>query len=97
MFIDSRCHGYRIYSTHGPAITLSAYGGGIGSKTGLYLVDDVVRKLPPRERLNVQGFPDWYEFPDSMSNQQRWKQTGNSVSVPVLQKISEAINAQVIA
>lgn len=85
------CQGYRIYSTHGPAITLSAYGG-VGSKTGLYIVDDVVRKLSPRECLNVQGFPDWYEFPDSVSNQQRWKQTGNSVSVPVLQKIVEAIN-----
>lgn len=91
------CQSYRIYSPHDPAITLSAYGGGIGSKTGLYLVDDVVRKLSPREFLNVQGFPDWYEFPDSVSNQQRWKQSGNSVSVPVLQKIIEAINEQVIA
>lgn len=91
------CQGYRIYSTRGPAITLSAYGGGTGNKTGLYLVDDVIRKLSPRECLNVHGFPDWYKFPDGVSNQQRWKQTGNSVSVSVLQKIVEAINEQVIA
>lgn len=91
------CQGYRIYSTHVPAITLSAYGGGICSKMGLYLVGDVIRKLLHRECLNVQGFPDWYEFHDGVSDHQRWKQTGNSVSVPVLQKIVEAINEKVIA
>ncbi len=31
--------GERIYHTLGHAITLSAYGGGVGSKTGLYLVN----------------------------------------------------------
>lgn len=87
--------GNRIYSPNGHAITLSAYGGGAGSKTGLYLVDDVVRKLSPNECLRVQGFPSWYEFPETVSNQQRWKQTGNSVSVPVLEKIVDAINNQI--
>ena len=91
--VNKGCQGERIYSTKGTAITLSAYGGGAGAKTGLYLVDGVVRKLSPAECLRVQGFPDWYEFP-AISDSQRWKQTGNSVSVPVLHAIMEAANAQ---
>lgn len=91
--VNKGCQGERIYSTKGTAITLSAYGGGAGAKTGLYLVDGVVRKLSPAECLRVQGFPDWYEFP-AISDSQRWKQTGNSVSVPVLHAIMDAANAQ---
>lgn len=41
--------GERIYSPLGTAITLSAYGGGAGAKTGLYRVNGKVRKLAPRE------------------------------------------------
>ena len=37
--------GERIYSEDGVAITLSASGGGVGSKTGLYLINGKVRKL----------------------------------------------------
>src|SRR5690606_31842143 len=40
--------GERIYDPYGHAITLSAHGGGIGSKTGLYKIGDVIRKLTPR-------------------------------------------------
>ena len=41
--------GERIYHENSHAITLSAYGGGVGAKTGLYLVNDKIRKLAPRE------------------------------------------------
>ncbi len=77
--------GERIYHPLGHAITLSAYGGGVGSKTGLYLVNGKIRKLSPRECARVQGFPD--SFILNPSDIQSYKQLGNSVSVNVLQHI----------
>jgi DNA (cytosine-5)-methyltransferase 1 len=77
--------GERIYHTLGHAITLSAYGGGVGSKTGLYFIRGKIRKLSPRECARVQGFPD--NFILNSSDIQTYKQFGNSVSVNVLQQI----------
>lgn len=87
--INKGGQGDRIYSPKGHAITLSAYGGGTGSKTGAYLIDGVVRKLAPEECKRVQGFPEGYKI--SVSDQQAWKQFGNSVAVPVLIAITENI------
>lgn len=77
--------GERIYHPHGHAVTLSAYGGGVGSKTGLYLINGQIRKLSPRECARIQGFPD--SFILNKIDSQSYKQFGNSVSVNVLQKI----------
>jgi DNA (cytosine-5)-methyltransferase 1 len=83
--INKGGQGDRIYSPKGHAITLSAYGGGSGAKTGAYLINGKVRKLAPEECRAVQGFPDWYKI--VVSNSQAWKQFGNSVAVPVLRSI----------
>lgn len=77
--------GERIYHTLGHAITLSAYGGGVGAKTGLYHVNKKIRKLSPRECARVQGFPENYLI--NKADTQAYKQFGNSVSVNVLQHI----------
>lgn len=77
--------GERIYHSLGHAITLSAYGGGVGSKTGLYLINEKIRKLSPRECARVQGFPDDFILNDA--DGQSYKQFGNSVSINVLQNI----------
>ena len=77
--------GERIYDPIGHAITLSAYGGGAGAKTGLYLINGVVRKLSPRECARLQGFPD--DFIIHPNLQQAYKQFGNSVTINVLQYI----------
>ena len=77
--------GERIYDPHGHAITLSAYGGGVGSKTGLYKIGDVIRKLSPRECARIQGFPDDFQIVSSPS--QAYKQFGNSVAIDVLKSI----------
>lgn len=81
--------GERIYHPLGHAITLSAYGGGVGAKTGLYLIDGKIRKLSPRECARVQGFPENFIINNSVT--QVYKQFGNSVSVNVLQFILEKI------
>ncbi len=82
--------GERIYHIRGHAITLSAYGGGVGSKTGLYLVNEKIRKLSPRECARIQGFPD--DFILNSSDIQTYKQFGNSVSINVLQHILKEIS-----
>lgn len=84
--------GERIYSTKGIAITFSANGGGVFSKTGGYLVNGKPRKLHPRECARLMGYPDSYKI--SESNNQTYKQLGNSVVIDVLQYISiEIANA----
>ena len=82
--------GERIYSPYGTSITLSAYGGGLGSKTGLYLVNGKIRKLSPRECANVTGFPK--DFILHENKNQSYKQFGNSVVVDVIQNLLIKIN-----
>lgn len=77
--------GERIYSTKGIAITLSAYGGGVFSKTGGYLINGKTRKLHPRECARIMGYPDSYIICKSAN--QAYKQFGNSVVIDVLQLI----------
>lgn len=77
--------GERIYSAKGIAITFSAYGGGVFSKTGGYLVNGKPRKLHPRECARLMGYPDSYKI--SESENQAYQQFGNSVVVDVLQYI----------
>ena len=83
--------GERIYSPKGHSITLSAYGGGIAGKTGAYLINNKVRQLTPRECLRVQGFPEDYSFPHEITRPQKYKMCGNSVTVPVIEKIFKKI------
>lgn len=81
--------GERVYHIDGHAITLSAYGGGIGSKTGIYKVGEILRKLSPRECARIQGFPESFKPHESVS--EAHKQFGNSVSINVLQYIMKSI------
>ena len=81
--------GERIYHPDGHAITLSAYGGGVGSKTGLYKINNKIRKLSPRECARLQGYPETFIYHKSVA--EAHKQFGNSVSINVLQYIVEEI------
>ncbi|MBB6461372.1 DNA cytosine methyltransferase [Flammeovirga kamogawensis] len=81
--------GERIYDIRGHAITLSAYGGGVGDKTGLYKVGNKVRKLSPRECARIQGFSD--DFKIISAHNQAYKQFGNSVAINVLKAILQEI------
>jgi len=48
----------------------------------------LIRKLTPRECANFQGFPKNYKLPN-IADSHLYKQFGNSVSIPVIQKIAE--------
>ncbi|HFU4465259.1 TPA: DNA cytosine methyltransferase [Streptococcus suis] len=81
--------GERIYSTKGIAITLSANGGGVFSKTGGYLVNGRPRKLHPKECARIMGYPDSYKISENPN--QAYKQFGNSVVIDILQLIAKEI------
>ena len=50
-----------------------------------------IRSLSPMEYAKLQGFTwafDDFSFPEKMSDKQRFKQMGNSVSIPVIESIA---------
>src|SRR3989344_4551883 len=71
--------------------------GGRGSKItdrrnwDAYRVDGKIVQLGPKDGLKMQGFPDWFEFPPTLSSVQAMKQLGNSVAVPAIQAVAEEI------
>lgn len=71
--------------------TLTANMGTGGHNVPLILDDFGIRKLTPEECVGFQGFPDEFEFPVDISNASKYKQAGNSVSVPVIRRIAENI------
>ena len=83
--------GERIYSTKGHAITLSAFGGGVGARTGLYLVGEVIRRLHPEECRKLMGFPEGFTLHPRRNV--CFKQFGNSVVVPVVKQIFKSIES----
>lgn len=87
--INKGGQGDRVYSSKGIGITLSAFGGGSGSKTGAYYIDNKIRKLSPRETARMQGFPE--NFKITVSNNQAWTQFGNSVPINVVREIMKEV------
>lgn len=77
--------GQRVYSIDGKSVTLSAHGGGMGAKTGLYAIKDYARKLEPVECERLQGVPDGYT--EGVSKTARRKLCGNAFNVDVVAHI----------
>lgn len=69
--------------------TLTANMGTGGHNVPLILDDFGIRKLTPEECVGFQGFPPEFSFPDDICNASKYKQAGNSVSVPVIKRIAE--------
>lgn len=72
--------------------TLTANMGTGGHNVPLILSDHGIRKLTPRETFNVQGFPENYTLPEKNSDTQLYKQAGNSVVIPVIERIAKNIS-----
>lgn len=70
--------------------TLTANMGTGGHNVPLVNTSRGFRKLTPRECFRFQGFPDSYEFPE-IAISQLYKQAGNSVSVPVIEKLAKTL------
>jgi len=79
----------RVYSPDGKSATLSANGGGLGAKTGLYETQDRIRKLTPIECERLQGLPD--DYTSGIPKTHRYKCLGNGFCVPVITHILRGI------
>ena len=71
--------------------TLTANMGGGGHNVPLIRDNYGIRKLTPEECLRFQGFPEDFNFALNISRSSRYKQAGNSVSVPVVENIAVEI------
>ena len=87
---NSTVQGNRVYSQEGKSACLSAKSGGIGSNTGLYKIQENIRKLTPIECERLQSLPDNYT--EGVSNSQRYKCLGNAFNAQVITWILEHIN-----
>lgn len=67
--------------------TLTANMGTGGHNVPLIKQGERIRKLTPRECFNFQGYPDTFKIPN-MANSHLYKQSGNSVVVPVIYRIA---------
>ena len=73
--------------------TLTANMGTGGHNVPLIYTDHGIRKLTPKECFNVQGFPSEFKLPEGLAISHLYKQAGNSVVVPVVQRIAKNILA----
>lgn len=70
--------------------TLTANMGTGGHNVPLIKDEYGIRKLTPRECFSFQGYPDNYILP-KISNGKLYMQAGNSVTVPLIQRIAKEI------
>lgn len=87
--VNKAHQGERIYSTNGHSVTIAATTGGAGANTGLYLVDDVVRRLHITECKKLMGFPVSHKV---SSGREGYKQLGNAVIPPMVERVYENIS-----
>jgi DNA (cytosine-5)-methyltransferase 1 len=72
---------------NGVCPTLTANMGMGGHNVPLVLNAKGIRKLTPRECANFQGFPEDFRLP-KIADSSLYKQIGNSVSIPVIERIA---------
>ena len=70
--------------------TLKANMGTYPDRVPIIRDDFGIRKITPRECLALQGFPKEFRFP-KISLESAYKQAGNTVCVPLVQRIAENI------
>ncbi len=71
--------------------TLTANMGTGGHNVPLIKTKNGIRKLSPKECLNFQGFPEKHVFPETIAMSSMYKQAGNSVVVPLIERVSREI------
>lgn len=74
--------------------TLTANMGLGGHNVPFIMNCQGLRKLTEIECLKLQGFPDWFAFPDEVPRARRYVQVGNAVSVPVARLVAEQVRAR---
>ena len=75
--------------------TLTANMGMGGHNVPIIKTRYGIRKLTPRECFNLMGFAPDFELPKELAMSQLYKQAGNSVVVPVVQRIAQQIQSAI--
>lgn len=75
--------------------TLTANMGTGGHNVPLILSEFGIRKLTPKECFNLMGFPKSFKLPKDLAISHLYKQAGNSVVVPVIERIAKNIYASI--
>jgi DNA (cytosine-5)-methyltransferase 1 len=97
-FVKSRDTGYqwrRVYTRENKSNvcpTLTAHMGTGGHNVPIVRDTKEIRKLTPQECARFQGFKvNELRFPNKMADCHKYKQIGNSVTVPLVERIANAI------
>jgi DNA (cytosine-5)-methyltransferase 1 len=79
--------GERVYDISKCGPTICASSGGPGSSTGLYYINDKIRKLTIKETLQMFGFDTSYKYESLVNKKKMQFYLGNSIVVNVLDEI----------
>jgi len=71
--------------------TLTANMGTGGHNVPLVLTKYGIRKLTPKECFLFQGYPEDFILPEEVAQSHLYKQAGNSVVVPVINRLAKNI------
>lgn len=75
--------GERVYSIDSCGPTICASSGGPGAKTGLYYIDNKVRRLNAKEGLKMFGYDEAYKWTNIVKEEEMLFYLGNSIVVNV--------------
>ncbi|MBU26042.1 MAG: hypothetical protein CMD99_08430 [Gammaproteobacteria bacterium] len=93
---DTQLYHYRKYETRLPergiCPTLTANMGRGGHNVPFLFDQWGLRKLTPRECLNLQGFPPEFKFPEGMSYTSQYAMIGNSVSPKIAKLLARRVS-----
>ncbi len=81
--------GYNLVTENGTARTLSARYHKDGSEILIKQNGKIPRRLTPRECARLMGYPDDYRI--VVSDTQAYRQFGNSIVVPVVERVAKAV------
>ncbi|MCY4001709.1 MAG: DNA cytosine methyltransferase [Bacteroidetes bacterium] len=87
-YLNKGGQGERIYSSNGLAITLAANSGGVGHRTGLYYIDNEVRRLHIDEAKSVMGFKTTHIVSQGIAG---YRQLGNAVIPEMVTRIYKSV------
>lgn len=86
-YVNKGGQGERIYSPLGHAITISAFGGGAGARTGLYQTDEGIRRLSINECKSIMGFNQSHCVSENLKG---YQQLGNAVIPKMIGNVWDA-------
>jgi DNA (cytosine-5)-methyltransferase 1 len=86
----------RVYireNKNGLCPTLTANMGEGGHNVPIIKTSKGIRKLTPEECLGFQGFPvdKGFSFPVTIAQSKKYKQAGNSVTEPLIEKVANEL------